>query len=276
MSKNLKPIPENNEIKNDLWDSEKNDSNNMKNILSDLQPRAAILTYDFDDTNLNDGKAAAPETSEDLSESLRNNPSSYSDGEETTRPECLNNIDKYRNALQESIKNYDETPKTLSSNKPVSYHIQKQSPSFLVIESLVWMLCSAMESDRYRRKQMFIELCKSMSSLNVLANSYLEDSLQPIRDTIANRFSYEIRRAQHYLNNGVGFVDNSSSLQSITFDSRQFQLSSHCVMTERPDRFFDDFDEVSQISKGGLLFFIVFFCKTYLFLIFFFCFFIIF
>lgn len=127
--------------------------------------------------------------------------------------------------------------------------IQKQSASFLIIESLVWALCGNFEKNSEKREKLYIGLCKRLAGFDVLSTSFLEESLHPLRDRISLIIHDEIQQQQNCLNNGETGLLYNTSLNMIQPTSKREDISSDRFWSF--DRFKIEFNEVGAIAKGG-------------------------
>ena len=138
--------------------------------------------------------------------------------------------------------------------------VKKQAPSFLIIESLVWVICCGYEKDIEKRRKMYIDLCKSLAKFDVLGSSYLEESLQPLRDKISLKFNEEIYRFR----NGIITGDknlfhncNPGHLPSPILDLKFLSEEHISKNVWEFNRYSDEFEEIEEISRGGMAFFFV-------------------
>lgn len=128
----------------------------------------------------------------------------------------------------------------LKQRKPKGIIIKQQAPTFLIIESLVWTLVKKSEPDQEKQYTLFRNICYSLKQFKVLGYSFLEESLQPLRDKLSMVFAGELSR-QHELILSI----NDPRIDLPLVDNR----SNRCTID--PNRYKDEFIEICVISKGG-------------------------
>ena len=70
-----------------------------------------------------------------------------------------------------------------------SLTVNRQAPSFLLIESLIWEIVCYKEKDYKKQKSLYFNLCKILESKNFIGSTYKLDSLQTIRESICFRLN---------------------------------------------------------------------------------------
>lgn len=126
--------------------------------------------------------------------------------------------------------------------------VKKQAPSLLIIEALVWNICSLHEKDFEKRRKMFISLCQSLSHFNVLGESYKEESLLPLRDKISSMFNAEVCRLRSNGQINSGSTNFHLPLPGLDLN---FLSDSHHSSLSDTNRYIIEFEEIDTISRGG-------------------------
>lgn len=151
------------------------------------------------------------------------------------------------NAFKELVKRSrtaSNASTTIRSRKPQGMIIKQQAPTFLMIESLVWMVCKMSESNVEIQRKLFTNICHSLKNFKVLGDSYLEESLQPMRDKFSMAFDREMNRQRSLI------LGNSNQLSDPKLDLHFLQGHSiQCPIDI--DRYKEEFIEIDVISKGG-------------------------
>jgi hypothetical protein len=68
--------------------------------------------------------------------------------------------------------------------------VQKQAPTFLIIESLIWNICGFYQTNRDQQKSLFLQICERLEKYKIIGTSYRSESLQPNRDFVNLKYFY--------------------------------------------------------------------------------------
>lgn len=124
--------------------------------------------------------------------------------------------------------------------------VKKQLPSVFIIESLVWNICSYHENDPELKKKLYSSLCKLLIENNVFGSSYLDESLQPLRDIFAKKFNDEIFRMRKNILETSGGTNMSPYVDLNFLNYNSFDMMG-------VGRYYTEFDEICEIATGGKL-----------------------
>jgi hypothetical protein len=109
------------------------------------------------------------------------------DGNVASIASNVNNNNNNNNDINKEKMN--NSKKTNNGFKVCGALVQKQAPTFLIIESLIWNLCGFYQTNRDQQKGLFLKICERLEKLKIIGTSYRSESLQPNRDFV-NIFIY--------------------------------------------------------------------------------------
>lgn len=130
-----------------------------------------------------------------------------------------------------------------------SKNLNKNQQANLFIESLVWQICCLHESNPAFRKQLFETTCKLFIDTNVLENSFVEDSLHPLRHMIASGLNSFLSQETTKMRNQL-FVSHNSN-QIVPSPLTDIQFLNNPGDSLNSTRYIVEFEELSEIARGG-------------------------
>lgn len=147
------------------------------------------------------------------------------------------------NLNNNNIENGEDCCPLSNGFKPTEALVRKQAPTFLLIESLIWSICSYYEKERDKQKDLYLNLCERLEKYKIIGTSYRSESLQPIRDLIVIKFRELVSNVRSgeecILDKGLCSLNNNPILNS----------AAHLI--DQSSRYREEFQDLGLIEEGG-------------------------
>ncbi|CAG2120548.1 unnamed protein product, partial [Medioppia subpectinata] len=72
--------------------------------------------------------------------------------------------------------------------------VREQGPTFLFIESFVWILCGYHANDDHNRRHLYYTICRRLQDMKLIGDTFKLDALHKIRQFVSQGFNQMVRQ----------------------------------------------------------------------------------